>query len=76
MKRYVKEMAADVQREIQKEIDAHIVPRDDLEELKKWMGFIRTEYKNGLMTDRDAVSALLVTWDKLKEWQWRNAEVF
>ena len=76
MKRYIKEMANDVQREIDREIKNMQIPFGELAELGRDVNFILKEYKNSLMTDRDAVSALLVTWDKLKEWQWKNAEEF
>lgn len=73
MKRYIKEMANDVQREIDKEIKACNIPLGELAKLGRDINVILREYKDFLLTDRDAVSALLVVWDKLKELQWENA---
>lgn len=71
MKRYIKEMANDVQREIDREIKACRIPFGKLAELGRDINFV-TKNKD-LFTDRDAVSAILVAWDKLKELQWQNA---
>ncbi len=70
MKRYIKELVADVRREINEEIKKGRIPADELEYLEKWHGWFEKDCENGLFTDRDAVSAILVTWDKLKDLQW------
>lgn len=69
MKRYVKEMANDIQREIDKEIKALNIPFGELAKLGRDINIIVKEYKNSMLTDRDAVSALLVAWDQLKQLQ-------
>lgn len=73
MKRYVKEMANDIQREIDKEIKALNIPFGELAKLGRDINIILKGYKNSMLTDRDAVSALLVAWDQLKDLQWKNA---
>lgn len=73
MKRYVKELANDVQREIDREIKALNIPFGQLAEIGRDINIIVKEYGNYLLSDRDAVSAILVAWDKLKELQWENA---
>lgn len=73
MKRYIKEMANDIQREVDKEIKALNIPFGQLAEIGKTINIIVKEYKNYMLTDRDAVSALLVAWDQLKQLQWAYA---
>lgn len=73
MKRYIKEMANDVQREIDREIKACNIPFGKLADLGRDINIILKDYGYGYLTDRDSASALLVVWDKLKELQWENA---
>ena len=73
MKRYIKEMANDVQREIDKEIKACNIPFGKLADLGKDINIILRDYRYGLLTDRDSASAILIVWDKLKELQWENS---
>ena len=73
MKRYIKEMANDVQREIDREIKACRIPFGDLAELGRSISHTIRYCKEGLETDRGTVREILNAWDKLKELQWENA---
>ena len=73
MKRYIKEMANDVQREIDKEIKACVIPFGQLANLGRDINLILRDYRYGYLIDRDAASAILVVWDKLRDLQWQCA---
>lgn len=73
MKRYIKEMANDIQREIQKEVDALRIPFGDLAELGKSVNTIVRLTDYGLMTNLGAVQGLVSTWEKLAELKYVNA---
>lgn len=73
MKRYIKEMANDIQREIQKEVDALRIPFGDLAELGKSVNTIVRLTDYGCMTNLGAVQGLVSTWEKLAELKYVNA---
>ena len=74
MKRYIKEMANDIQRDIQKEIDSLKIPFGELAELGKSVNTIIRLTECGCMTNLGAVRGLTETWEKLAELKYEGRE--
>lgn len=73
MKRYIKEMANDVQREIDREIKACRIPFGELAELGRKINRIKNGSGRYIITDHCAAAEIVAVWDKLKELRWENA---
>lgn len=69
MKRYVKELASDLKKYHKEKCKEYpeILPGGFLDSLRRR---VEIPYKNGLITDREAVKEILHIWDKLDDHIW------